>query len=162
MLKTNLSTLTTNAPTSPGKDQVGTSSPYMADFSQPEKFLRLLWEGSVTGTGGYTLHYSAGPRQEGLPNQVFTAGSEARLALLVLLGSQSDQAIANRKLYPFNNCVVVGDNIDPAAQSVFVSPTDATAENMVNLPTFSPGNIGFKLERFSGMQSGIAVEECAF
>ncbi|HVT10719.1 MAG TPA: LysM peptidoglycan-binding domain-containing protein [Fimbriimonadaceae bacterium] len=141
ILQTNLSTLTT------GGTALEQSVPaYYATMDQPQAFLRLLWEGSVTGTGGYAIRF-ANTAGDGLPNQVFASSSVGNLKLLVILGSQSSGQSENRKLYGFNNCVVVGDNIDPAGQSVYVQAADAQNVDQVKIASVPPGNAGFSMAR---------------
>ncbi|HEY0752995.1 MAG TPA: LysM peptidoglycan-binding domain-containing protein [Ktedonobacteraceae bacterium] len=154
VLKTNLSTLTSSGPNNTGQSVLPTSDFYSATLAQPAAFLQLLWEGSVTGTGGYTLRYVAGARKTGLPEQIFATSSEGKICLLVLLGSQSDSALANRRLYTFNNCAVVGDNIDPSTQSVFVEANSTGARRFVKLPTVPPGNAGIALSRTNPQNAG--------
>jgi LysM repeat protein len=91
LLKTNLSTETHAAPASAAA-QVATSDPppvYAAALGDPADFLALLWEASITRSGGFYLQYVDAEGGAGLPSSVFDGASTAQLSVLVLLGSQS-------------------------------------------------------------------------
>lgn len=121
-LKTNLSTLgnpavraTLLAQAGPGADDpTGVTAAAMSDAAG---FVALLWEASVTRSGGFYLSYAgAGP----IPSSAFGSGGSAQLSLVAICGSQA--ADADAPLYPFSNAVVLGDNIDTASTSLFVQP----------------------------------------
>lgn len=143
LVKTNLSTLTTSGA------QAAAVAPkanlYGATIASTADFLQLLWEGSVTATGGYILGY-ADTSGNGLPNEVFAASALGTLQLVVVLATQS-AASPDRKLYAFNNCAVAGDNIDPSRQTVFASITEASKVEYRESAALPPGNAGFTLTR---------------
>lgn len=113
LLKTNLSTLTHSG----GLDAaaVAASDPtgvYAAPLANPKDFIALLWEASVTRSGGFYLQYASGSGS-GLPPTAFGSGSSATLSLLVF---------QDGPMQPHTNCVVIGDSIDTTVASVFVQP----------------------------------------
>ncbi|MDB4897223.1 MAG: LysM domain protein, partial [Firmicutes bacterium] len=73
-------------------------------------FIRLLWEGSITRSGGYFLYYHNFETQEGLPDRVFNDKGEAELTLLVSFRPHTDTD-RNRAM-SFMNCVITGDISD--------------------------------------------------
>lgn len=156
LLQSNVSTLTaSSAP--PDRNDIDTidshpeppksKNKHSALISNQKDFLRLLWEGCVTHSGGYTLNYSTLDGGRGLPNQVFAAGSEGILQLLVVLGSHKRSVDPNRKLYAFNNCAVIGDNLDPASESPVAEITPVEQNEKIKMAVVPPGNIGFDLMR---------------
>ncbi len=149
VLKTNLTTLTAsgnlfarNALAAGADDDAF----YAATIAQPGRFLELLWEGSVTNSGGFTLHYAAADGA-GLPGELFSVTPETQLYLLVILDSQSAPSGADRHIYAFNNCAVVGDNVDPSTQAVFVEADSPSATQLIKTASVPPGNVGFELAR---------------
>lgn len=91
LLKTNLSTLTHS-----GADQFNMllaapdpTQVYAATLADPADFLAVLWEASITRSGGFYLNYVNSNGGTGLPPTVFGSSSTAQLSLLVLLQSQN-------------------------------------------------------------------------
>ncbi|HET6208966.1 MAG TPA: hypothetical protein VFD94_01210 [Jatrophihabitans sp.] len=91
LLKTNLSTLTHS-----GADELGllVAAPdptqvYAATLADPADFLAVLWEASITRSGGFYLNYVNSNGGVGLPPTVFGSSPTAQLSLLVLLQSQT-------------------------------------------------------------------------
>ncbi len=141
LLKANLSTLTHPRPV-PRAVPHGEREPresYAAALSEPAGFLTLLWEASITRSGGFYLRYVRADGTPGLPPSVFGTAASAQVCLLVMLRSQASGPPAGpgdapqagqpgarpAGLLPFSNCAVIGDNIDPAA-SLFVQPATVT------------------------------------
>ena len=133
LLKTNLSTLSnsgvvlpraamrepSDAYTGRGELQANVQT-FIATIGQATDFLTLVWEAGVVKSGGFYLQYMNSD-QAGLPGYLFTQSIEATLTLTILLKSQTQSSDAN--LWPFNNVVVVGDNIDSSQSNVFAEPT---------------------------------------
>lgn len=142
ILQTNLSTLTTSNAL---EGMVGAGESYTARLTDPTAFLELLWQASITGTGGYVLHYETAD-SSGLPNELFSDGTSGAFTLLVLLGSQSGN-VPGRRVHGFNNCAVVVDNIDPAVTNVFAQAVAPSTVEMVKVASVPQGNIGFELTR---------------
>ncbi len=121
LLKTNLSTLTHSG--GGNFAAFATTDPtgiYAARLSDPADFLALLWEASITRSGGFYLSYFNQAGNAALPSSVFGTSSTATLSLLVLLDTQASSKDATT--LPFNNCAIVGDNIDTSTTTLFIQP----------------------------------------
>ncbi|MFN1215731.1 LysM peptidoglycan-binding domain-containing protein [Chryseobacterium kwangjuense] len=70
-------------------------------------FIRLLWECSITRSGGYYLMYNETEGNTGFPSSVFGKGDTANVRLLVTYSSQYDN-----KPTDYMTCAVTGDKID--------------------------------------------------
>ncbi|HKS08900.1 MAG TPA: LysM domain-containing protein [Pyrinomonadaceae bacterium] len=146
VLKTNLTTVTqsnqsalllaTNAPPPSGE--------YYARLAAVTDFLRLVWEASVTGSGGFYLNYVNANGGAGLPETLFANGDTATITLLLISPLQAEAVPPDRGLYPFNNCAVVGDNIDPSSMQLYVKSTKL---DLVRVATVPAGLAGFYLAR---------------
>lgn len=124
-LKTNLTTLTASGPgareVAPAIDPTDV---YAAGIGEAAEFLALLWEASITRSGGFYLNY-ANAAGGGLPGSVFGSGSTARLSLLAILEPKpkpAGTAKGTGPIMPFHNCAVVGDAIDPGSATVVAAP----------------------------------------
>lgn len=150
LLKTNLSTLTTSNPLTRDMRALAgapvAEDLYAAPIEDAAGFLALLWEGSVTGTGGYTLSYAAADGA-GLPDQLFATGATGSLTLVAILDAQSREVDPDRSLRIFNNCAVVGDNVDAASTSVFAEITVGNVQRTTTLAALQAGTLGFTLSR---------------
>ena len=134
VLKTNLSTLTHSGGTT--LKALAAADPtqvYDASLSEPANFIALLWEASVTRSGGFYLNYVNQNGGAALPPSVFGNSSTATLSLLVVLNEQA----ANRDaaIQPFNNCVIVSGNVDTSSSSLFVQPATYTVAEGDTLTT---------------------------
>jgi LysM repeat protein len=136
LLKTNLSTVTSSG--SNDAQFVLLSDPtdqYDALISDATDFIALLWEASITRSGGFYLQYVNQNGGAALPESVFGNSTSATLSVLVLLQSQLTSVAA--PVQTFNNCAVVGANIDPSTTNVFVQPVTALAGALDTLTTLS-------------------------
>lgn len=124
LIQTNLSTLSHSG----GLLREGARSRFLVDaetgaavhtapLTDAGGFLRLLRDGSIVRSGGYYLRYVNANGGQGLPGYLFTDSPTAELTLLVALTSQNK---SHASILSFNNCAVVGDNIDAATSNVFV------------------------------------------
>lgn len=93
---------------------------YAAPLSDTADFTALLWEASITRSGGFYLNYVNHNGGNGFPATVFGNETRATVSLLVVLDAQA----ANRDaaVLPFNNCVITGENIDTTTTTLFVQP----------------------------------------
>lgn len=154
LLKTNLSTYTLGG-FQGGVQLLATeeapppSGDYYASLGAGTQFIQLLWEASITGTGGFYLNYRTATGN-GLPSNLFASSTTATIYLVVILASESAASDPNRTLYPFHNCAVVLDNIDPDHANLFAEATDQS--DMTEVATVPPGNIGFTLTRTNASQ----------
>ena len=85
-------------------------------------FLTLLWEATVTNTGGYYLYYRVGQDGAGLPAGLFNQDPTATVSLLVT-AFPAGGGSSTIPLYTFHNTALVTDNLaDPNAVVYAVSP----------------------------------------
>ncbi|MGN6216916.1 MAG: hypothetical protein ACTHN7_08165 [Solirubrobacterales bacterium] len=80
----------------------------------PIDFVRLLWECSITRSGGFYLYYSGPEGGKGLPDAIFNDKGEAALTLLLLHGAPAEPARRNR-VANYMNAVVTSGYIDASA-----------------------------------------------
>jgi LysM repeat protein len=143
LLKTNLTTVTQSGSLAALRQPAGT---YFARLEAIPDFLRLAWEASITGSGGYYLNYATSGGA-GLPDTLFADGNEATLTLLLLVDPQDRISHTDLGLYPFNNCAVVGDNIDPASSRLYARLATPEPSDLVRVATVMAGNAGFYMAR---------------
>jgi hypothetical protein len=92
--------------------------PLQGAAQTPADFIRLLWECSITRSGGFYLYYCADPAaNSGLPDSAFNDKGEAALTLLVLHAAPSDPALQNR-VASYMNAVVTAGYVDPGKVAV--------------------------------------------
>jgi LysM repeat protein len=123
LLKTNLSTLTHSGGGGELLAAFVTTDPtsiYAASLGDAADFLALMWEASITRSGGFYLNYVSQAGKAPLPASIFGTETSATISLLILTTAQVTSKDA--ALLPFNNCVVIGDHIDTSVSSVFVQP----------------------------------------
>ena len=165
ILKTNLSTETHSTSLDAPEEfrdaampTASESDEFYATIDDAKDFIRLLWEATVVGTGGFYLNYAVQGSGTGLPASLFSQGTEATLWLLVLLNSQSSSSMSEatsgeastntlnpRSLYTFNNCVVVEDNLDVSKVNLFAEASEQA--QMTQSSTVPQGNMGFLFAR---------------
>ena len=108
-------------------------------------FLTLLWEATVTNTGGYYLFYRVGPNGPGLPAQIFNADPTATVSLLVTAFPAAGGG-STIPLRAFHNTALVTDNLSDPNAAVFVVPPQlallAGAATLAGLA----GSLGTSLE----------------
>jgi len=140
LLKTNESTET--HPSGAAAAANGASS-YYAPFSSEElaRFLLLLWEGSIPGSGFY-LGFATVDGQD-LPAGAFDEHGTATLQLLVVAGEQQAPAPEGRPLLPFDTCAIVAPGLQPGTSSLYVEAADES--DLVRTAVVPPGVIGFDL-----------------
>ncbi len=106
LVKTNLSTDTN--PTGAFDDEGAAEQvPTTGLLNDPGDFLRLLWESSVTRSGGFFLTYRRGDGK-GLPESVFADGDTAVLTVVAVHAADGDL------VHPGVNAALIGDGFDPA------------------------------------------------
>jgi len=77
------------------------------------EFVLLLWECSITRSGGFYLYYYDSVRKAGFPDAVFNDEGEASLSLLITHATDSERRVAG-----YMNCAVTGTFVDPASTSL--------------------------------------------
>lgn len=143
LLKTNLSTETHSNVTAMG---VGAGE-YYAGIDSPGAFLKFVWEASITGTGGFYLHYAGGADGRGFPIELFANGDTVTIRALLILDRQRRPYSPERGLFPFNNCAVIGENLDASAVRVYARLVDPTPHDLRRVASVPPGVVGFALAR---------------
>jgi phage tail protein X len=76
-------------------------------------FVKLLWECSITRSGGYYLYYFNEAAGGGFPSRIFNDKNEAVLSLLIL------SAAADNLLPGYVNCLATGDPFEMTNAAVF-------------------------------------------
>ncbi len=144
MLKSNLSTETHSGPAAAAALAMAQTVPPFTDayasLAAPVQFLQLLWEASVTGTGGFYLNYTTAAGT-GLPASAFPGGEDGQVYLVAVTGSPKTPDLVLR---PYVTAAVVADNLDPSKVDVFAY---AKSGDTTVVTTAPPGNIGFSLAR---------------
>ncbi|MCP3140384.1 Ig-like domain-containing protein [Pyxidicoccus xibeiensis] len=87
-------------------------------LNTPSGFVRLLWEASITRSGGFFLYYFDGAEKRGLPDAIFNDRGEATLTLIAVYSRPAGEAARDR-LTGFMNAVVTGDPLDTSNAVVF-------------------------------------------
>ncbi|HYG81513.1 MAG TPA: LysM domain-containing protein, partial [Pyrinomonadaceae bacterium] len=106
LVKTNLSTETN--PRSALAAFVVQAQPNLTGIlNDPLDFVRLLWEASVTRSGGFSFTYRRDDGT-GLPETIFAQGDSATVTFMIL--HAADGEVVHRGV----NAVLVGDGFDPA------------------------------------------------
>lgn len=108
-------------------------------WNTPGDFVRLLWENSVTRSGGYFLYYYDAEARGGLPDRVFNDRGEATLTVLLTFSSAG--GLADNRVAPFMNCLVTAGAGDPARSVLFAEadpvPVQAAPRPGEALETFA-------------------------
>jgi LysM domain len=116
----NLSTET--RPPSPAlaaEDAAGDSASSSATMlNKPSAFIRLLWEASITRSGGFFLYYYDGSNARGLPERLFDDRGEAQVSLIVLYKAGGTTQESDR-VHDYMTAVVTGTSIDTGQAVVF-------------------------------------------
>jgi hypothetical protein len=113
IVQTNLST-ETRPPDGASAMAADAPRQYSNLIGEPEAFLRLLWEASITRQGGFYLTYSTWTGIdfqdiEGLPDHAFNDRNEAEVAVFALFNRGS---AAGRDLANYMNAVVTNEPFD--------------------------------------------------
>jgi hypothetical protein len=118
--------------------------PYFASTDNALGFVNLLWEASVTASGGYWLTLAgAGSDDAGLFDEsIWGSEGQGSLTLIVVLESQRG-LVRQRRLYPFNNVALLTKGVDLSVFSLFAASSDsAFSREHAVLP---PGYTGFTM-----------------
>ncbi|MGS2763399.1 hypothetical protein [Sinomicrobium sp. M5D2P9] len=87
-------------------------------LNEPIDFLRLVWQASITRSGGYYLYYFDDNSKEGLQSRLFNDKGEASVSLVVMYNVPTETALENT-LTSYMNAFVSGDAIDASNSQVF-------------------------------------------
>ncbi|MBL1278302.1 MAG: hypothetical protein COB30_019685 [Ectothiorhodospiraceae bacterium] len=91
-------------------------------LNTPYNFIKMLWECSITRSGGFYLYYENKEKQAGFPDLIFNENGEATLGLLITYanpGTNTGTTIQPDTLYDYMNVVITGQNINPSSESLF-------------------------------------------
>ncbi|WP_440067484.1 LysM peptidoglycan-binding domain-containing protein [Tenacibaculum discolor] len=77
-------------------------------------FVKLLWECSITRSGGYYLLYNEIEGNTGFPDTIFDSSGNGTISLLVTYSNSY-----NNILKDFMNCAITGDKIDTSSSIVY-------------------------------------------
>ncbi|CBW77236.1 unnamed protein product (plasmid) [Mycetohabitans rhizoxinica HKI 454] len=86
-------------------------------------FLTLLWEASITASGGFYLYYSVNGK--GLPDHVFNSDGIATLTLVIVYA-------ANNQLGDYTNALVFTDPVDNSAAISIQAVPQPTSDNQLD------------------------------
>lgn len=81
-------------------------------------FIKLIWEASITRSGGFYLYYFNHVTGSGLSDNIFNDKNEATLYINVIYTKPSAESKQDR-LYPFINQFITGETFDLSKYSVF-------------------------------------------
>ncbi|HEY6788133.1 MAG TPA: LysM peptidoglycan-binding domain-containing protein [Trebonia sp.] len=140
VLKANLSTETSSGAQRELAEVIPPYTDAYATLAAPVQFLRLLWEASITASGGFYLNYSTSTGA-GLPPAAFGGGTDGQVYLIAIAG---DPANPDRTLRRSTTAAVLGYNLDPSKVDVFAY---AASGDTTVVPTAPPGNVAFSLSR---------------
>ncbi|BAI76249.1 hypothetical protein AZL_d04230 (plasmid) [Azospirillum sp. B510] len=113
----NLSTQTNPPATMTARALTATASTGLGLLNSKLDFLRLLWEASITRSGGFYLYYYDQTDARGLPDDAFNDKGEASLTAMVLYAAPAAAARRNR-LTDYMNAVVTGGGFDLGSAAV--------------------------------------------
>jgi LysM repeat protein len=119
----NLSTETRPAALAAFAEQAATAPPGQS-LNKPSEVVKLLWEASVTRSGGFYLYYFDAGEARGLPDRIFDDRGQAQLSLLVLYSNESQNHVAD-----YMNTLVTGVSIEGTGASLYAEsdpPTGVT------------------------------------
>jgi len=116
-----------------------------ASFGELGRFVRLLWEASVAGSG-YYLEYRAADGQD-LPAGSFAADGSATLRLLAIPRDQQQPPDPGRPLLAIDNCALLGPAFDPTAHALYAEASDVEhhPEELVKQALVPAGSVGLTL-----------------
>jgi hypothetical protein len=94
-------------------------------LNQPTDFLRLAWEASITRSGGFYLYFRLSDGGTGLPDYLFNQNDTAQISILVVFKHTAD------RIAPYFNAVLIGDTIDPSANTVFAQSQPQSVKHIL-------------------------------
>jgi hypothetical protein len=95
-------------------------------------FIRMLWEASITRTGGSFLYYYNATAKAGLPDRIFNDKNEAVVTLIVVHARPAAAANQNR-LASYMNMAATGEGLDTGRASLIAQadPPVTAPDNQV-------------------------------
>jgi LysM repeat protein len=135
--QTNLST-----ETHPFAGQVGdvrAAVPAVRLLNTPSAFVQLLWEASITRSGGFYLYYYDADASRGLPDRIFNESGEATLNLILIYSAPAAVAAQNC-IASYMNGIVTGDGID-TNDAVVVVEADPLEDPPLTIPSSADASL---------------------
>jgi LysM repeat protein len=134
LLQSNLSTVT-NPPQASSQRLmvVEESTPPTGILNDNFDFLKLLWECSITRSGGFNIYYNVFENNTGFPATLFQDSSSAVINVLVTYKQPIGNGIDDQ-LHNFMNCLVSGVSIDPTKDVVYAQSQLQTTGYTVPTP----------------------------
>nr|WP_315419906.1 LysM peptidoglycan-binding domain-containing protein [uncultured Pedobacter sp.] len=120
-------------------------------------FIRLLWECSITRSGGYYLLYNEIESNKGFPDSIFGKGDTATIRLML---NYSD-AFAN-KPSNYMNCAVTGDKIDVSSCVVYAESAEQKGlivypQNALDTPAIISSRYNILLSEFAAINANVVL-----
>lgn len=120
-------------------------------------FIRLLWECSITRSGGYYLLYNEIEGNKGFPDSIFGKGDTATIRLMV---TYSD-VFANKPA-DYMNCAVTGDKIDVSSCVVYAESAEQKrltvyAQNALDTPLIISSRYNILLSEFAAINASVVL-----
>lgn len=112
------------------------------DGRRHRNFVQLLWQNSITRSGGYYLYYYDGNAKQGLPERIFNDKGEATVWVLAGYARPADP-IHQNCMTRFMNCLVTGDAIDTSRSVVFVEACPVPGQQHTPREGDTLASIGF-------------------
>ena len=120
----------------------------MTLLNEPMEFLRLIWQASITRSGGYFLYYFNDDAKSGIPSRLFNDKGEASLSIIVMYSKPITVSLQNN-LTSYMNAFISGDAIDTGTSQLFAeaNPTShtvvtETGDSLQSLAYSYFGNVG--------------------
>ena len=86
-------------------------------LNSPLEFVRLLWEASITRSGGFYLYYYDSTSAAGLPDRIFDDHDHTFLSLIIVY-AKPEQTVAENRLSNYMNCALIGEYVDASKSHV--------------------------------------------
>lgn len=107
--------------------------PSIAEMSNFSDFVNVIYNCTESENGGFYMVINS---EEGIPVDVFEEKG-GKLKLVMVMGKHDEQVedkklqnrLINRTLLPFNNCAIVGDNIDINGTQLIIEPLTHRVEH---------------------------------
>ena len=112
-------------------------------INAPTEFLRLLWEASITRSGGFYLSYTTGiggGQLAGLPDRIFSNGDVAQVAVLSLFKIDAPQSAgeavpASQGVAEYMNAVATNEPLDLSDAAFIAEAVEVAVETRLTTTT---------------------------
>jgi LysM repeat protein len=114
---------------------LSSSGPLPNVINKPTEFLRLLWEASITRSGGFFLSYTTGiggNQLDGLPDRIFASGDVAQVAVLALFNIGTSPAgasvVPNQAVANYMNVLATNEALDLSDAALIAEAVEVTSQ----------------------------------